>query len=82
MEVQQKLKLQKLGGIIALFGLGSMILSFFDYNFVLLVWIDFLGTTLAWVFRVSLVIIGAILYFKNDLDDAEVFPEDYEDEIE
>ncbi|WP_298474920.1 hypothetical protein [uncultured Maribacter sp.] len=82
MEVQQKLKLQRLGGVLALFGLGSIILSFFDYNFILLVWMDFFGPTLAWILRISLVIIGAVLYFKYDLDDAEVFPEDYDDEME
>jgi hypothetical protein len=46
MEVQEKMQLQKLGGIIALLGLGSILLSLFDYNLIVLAWVDFFGNTI------------------------------------
>ena len=79
MDVEQKLKLQKLAGILVFLGLGSIVLSLFDYNFVLLAWMEFFGTTIAWGIRITLVVIGAILYFKYDVDDSELnFDEDDE----
>ncbi|TMM58886.1 hypothetical protein FEE95_05490 [Maribacter algarum] len=80
METQKKLQLQKSGGILALLGLGSILLSLFDYSFMVLAWIDFFGDTVAWIIRIGLIAIGLTLYFKYDVDDADLFFEEDEDE--
>jgi hypothetical protein len=82
MEVQEKMQLQKLGGIIALLGLGSILLSLFDYNLIVLAWVDFFGNTIGWIIKIGLIVTGAILYFKYDVDDVELnFSEDEDDKF-
>lgn len=78
MEVEKKLKLQKIGGVLALIGLGSIIMSLFDYNLLILAWIDFFGDTFAWIIRIGFIIVGILLYFKYDVDDAELSFKDEE----
>lgn len=74
------MKLQKIGGVLALIGLGSTILSLFDYNLLILAWVDFFGDTFAWFIRIGFMIIGILLYFKYDVDDTELYFEDEEKE--
>lgn len=56
-------KAGQLGGFLALIGLVSSVLSFFDYNLRILMWIDLWGTTMGWVIRIGLIIVGAFLAF-------------------
>lgn len=53
--------MQTIGTYMAMFGIGSMILHFFDREFVLLTWIDSWGTDIGWVIRFLLVIVGVVL---------------------
>lgn len=53
--------MQAIGTYMAFFGIGSMILHFFDREFVLLSWIDSWGTDIGWVIRFLLVIVGVVL---------------------
>lgn len=53
--------MQAIGTYMAMFGIGSMILHFFDREFVLLTWIDSWGTDIGWVIRFLLVIVGVVL---------------------
>ena len=57
-----KSKLSSLGAFLALAGVVSIVLSFFQYNLRILMWIDMWGTTMGWVIRGSLVVGGGILY--------------------
>lgn len=81
MEATQKSKLQKLGGILAFLGLGAILLCLFDYNFIVLAWIDFFGEIMAWVIRIGLIGVGLVLYFKYDVDDSELNFDEDEDDI-
>ena len=77
MEGDKKLKMSKMGGVLALLGIGSIILKFVGYNFFILSFIDYFGDTLGWVLRALLVLIGTLLYFKYRVDDEELnFDED------
>ena len=77
MEARQKLKRSNLGGVLALLGIGSILLKFMGYNFLVLSFIDYFGDTLGWFLRVALVMVGALLYFKYQVDDDELnFDED------
>lgn len=51
--------LSKVGGFLVLMGVGSAILSLFDYEFKLLMWIDNWGTGVGWLIRIALAVVGA-----------------------
>lgn len=67
-----KAQLGKFGALLAVFGLASSVLSFFDYNLRLLIWIDIWGTGIGWALRIAFILVGAILFFlfgTNNSDD-------------
>lgn len=72
-----KSKVSGFGGAAALFGLVSIVLSFFDYNLRILMWIDSWGETMAWVIRIGLIIVGLAVYFVMNVpaDEEEVLTE-------
>ncbi|MDY7395921.1 hypothetical protein UMM65_11750 [Aureibaculum sp. 2210JD6-5] len=63
--------MSKLGGYIAIFGVASIILSFFNYNLRILMWIDSWGTTVGWIIRIGLIVLGAALFFLGARDTEE-----------
>lgn len=79
MNAKQQQKIANMGGIAALVGIASSVLSFFESNLVLLVWIDIWGETIVWVLRVGLIVVGAVIYFKMEVDDKDLFPEEKEE---
>lgn len=71
-----KSKISGFGGAAALFGLVSIVLSFFNYNLRILIWIDSWGETMAWVIRIGLIAVGLAVYFiMNVSEEEEVLPE-------
>lgn len=59
----------KFGFYLAVFGLLSMVLSFFNLNFKILAWIDLWGTAAGWGIRIGFVVVGiliAFLAFRNE----------------
>ncbi len=58
-----KQKLGQIGGFIALIGVVSAVLSFFNYNLRILMWIDLWGTTMGWIIRIGLIVVGVLLLF-------------------
>lgn len=58
-----KEKIGKLGLIMAVMGIMSIILSIFNYNLRLLAWIDIWGTGMGWIIRILLIIGGAAIFF-------------------
>ncbi len=69
-----KSKIASFGGLLALMGLGSILLSIFNYNLRLLMWIDIWGTTMGWVIRIGLIVGGGAIYFMmgSNADNDEV----------
>ena len=55
--------LMNIGGFMAIAGIASIVMSFFDYNLKILLWIDMWGPTVGWVIRIALIVVGALLYF-------------------
>ncbi len=51
------------GIYLLIFGVGSVILSFLDLNFKIMVWIDLWGPTIGWLIRLAFIGIGGALYF-------------------
>ncbi len=58
-----KEKIGKAGLVLAAMGVMSIILSIFNYNIKLLAWIDIWGSTMGWVIRIALIIVGGALFF-------------------
>ncbi|WP_109851647.1 hypothetical protein [Aquimarina sp. AU58] len=66
-----KSKLSSIGSLLFLMGLVSTILSIFNYNLKLLIWIDLWGTFMGWVIRIFLIIGGAAIYLYTAKDKLE-----------
>jgi len=66
-----KSKISGFGGAAALFGLVSIVLSFFNYNLRILMWIDLWGETMGWVIRIGLIVVGLAVYFIMNVPDEE-----------
>lgn len=55
--------LASIGAFLAIAGVVSIVLSFFNYNLRILMWIDRWGATPGWIIRIGLIVAGAILFF-------------------
>jgi hypothetical protein len=61
----------KLGGYLLFFGLGSMVLSFMGYEFVILSWIDSWGTEAGWGIRIAMAVGGGLMWLLGRSKQAE-----------
>lgn len=57
--------MKKIGSYIAIFGILSTILPFFNLELRFLSWIDNWGETVAWAIKIGLIVVGAIMYFAG-----------------
>ena len=66
-----KSRLGQGGLLLAAMGIMSIILSVFNYNIRLLAWIDIWGTTMGWIIRVILIILGGglFIFFGRSTED-------------
>ncbi|MCB1609897.1 MAG: hypothetical protein KDI71_23290 [Xanthomonadales bacterium] len=63
--------MKTIGGYLFFFGLGSILLHFFEMEFVVLSWIENWGADTAWGIRGAMIVIGAALWFFGGSKDAE-----------
>ena len=63
--------MKKLGGTLFFFGVGSMVLSFLNMEFIILAWIDLWGPTVGWIIRGVLTVVGAVLWLVGKKEVAE-----------
>jgi hypothetical protein len=54
--------MKSIGGYLFFFGLGSIVLDFFNMQFMLLAWIDMWGPTVGWAIRIGLVLAGGVVW--------------------
>lgn len=66
-----KAKLSSIGAGMVAIGIASTLLSFFNYNLRLLMWIDLWGTTIGWIIRVLLIIGGGAIYLLLNKEEEE-----------
>jgi hypothetical protein len=57
--------MQKIGGYLFFFGVGSMILTLINVEFVILMWIDLWGPTVGWAIRIAMAVIGGGLWLTG-----------------
>ena len=62
------------------FGLGTIILNLFNYEFRILSWIYNWGEGVAWAIKIGLVILGAVLYFVGGSGESEELTEQNPDQ--
>lgn len=53
--------MKKLGAYMLFFGIGSIVLNYFNMQFIILSWIDTWGTTVGLGIRIGLIVGGAVL---------------------
>jgi hypothetical protein len=54
--------MKTIGGYMFFFGIGSIILSFLNMQFIILSWIDTWGVTTGWAIRIGLAVVGGALW--------------------
>jgi len=54
---------KSIGGFLFVMGVGSAILTYFGYEFRLLMWIDTWGPQAGWAIRGAMAAVGAVLWF-------------------
>ena len=68
-------KVTGLGVLLALYGLLSCVLYFFDYNLRILMWVDLWGPLVGWGLRVAFILGGGALAFAASFLDPANDPE-------
>ena len=65
--------MKKIGLYIAIFGLASIVLPFFNLQLTILSWVDNWGETVSWAIKIGLIVVGAVLFFmgKSETDSEE-----------
>ncbi|PWH81715.1 hypothetical protein DIS18_13620 [Algibacter marinivivus] len=63
--------MKKIGSYMAIFGVLAIVLNFFDRVPSLLMWIYSWGDTTAWIIKIGLVVVGAILFFMGSKAEPE-----------
>jgi hypothetical protein len=53
--------LSSVGGFLALAGVLSIVLYFIGWNLRILLWIDTWGSTMGWVIRIGITLVGVVL---------------------
>jgi hypothetical protein len=54
-----------LGVLLMILGLGSCLLTFMNYEFKLLMWIDTWGQSVAWMIRGGVIVLGLLLFMMG-----------------
>ncbi len=57
--------MKKWGGYLFFFGVGSIVLSFMDMEFILLTWIDNWGEGIGWSIRIGLALVGGAMWLLD-----------------
>jgi len=58
--------MKSIGGLMVLFGAGSLVLGLIGFEFKLMMWVDNWGTTVGYVIRGALIVVGGALWFMGE----------------
>jgi hypothetical protein len=65
--------MKNIGGLMILLGAGSIVLGYVGYEFSVLMWVDNWGSTVGWLIRGALILVGAILWLqRSKMEDARM----------
>lgn len=54
--------MKKIGGYLFFFGVGSIVLSFMNMQFIILAWVDMWGPEVGWAIRGAMIVGGGVLW--------------------
>jgi hypothetical protein len=74
--------MSELGKWLAIFGVGSFALNYFNMEFKLLMWVDMWGPTVGNMIRVGFIVVGVALFFAGAKAQAASVEEDSFEDIE
>ena len=63
--------MKSIGGLMVLFGAGSIVLGFIGYEFTLMMWVDNWGPTVGWIIRGALIVVGGALWLMGAKSESE-----------
>lgn len=55
--------MKSIGSTFLFFAVGSIVLGFFNYDFIIVSWVDSWGETTGWAIRGAAIVVGAGLFF-------------------
>jgi len=58
--------MKNIGGLMVLFGAGSLVLGMIGFEFSLMMWVDNWGTTVGYVIRGALIVVGGALWLMGN----------------
>lgn len=64
--------MQRLGGNLFFFGVGSAVLHLIHMQFIILAWIDLWGPTVGWAIRITLAVVGGMLWLIGRRNSAKL----------
>jgi hypothetical protein len=68
--------MKQIGGYMFFFGVGSIVLSFMQMEFILLSWISLWGEQVAWIIRIALMVVGGFLWLTGKkMEDRDQAPQ-------
>ena len=67
--------MKNIGGLMVLFGAGSIVLGMVGYEFTLMMWVDMWGPTVGWVIRIALIGVGGFMWLTGEDTDSAEFEE-------
>ncbi|MCY2939227.1 MAG: hypothetical protein NTV55_12835 [Planctomycetota bacterium] len=56
------MNMKSIGGYLFFFGMGSMVLNYLGYEFMLLNWIDWWGPENGWAIRIGMAVVGGAMW--------------------
>lgn len=59
-----------IGSTLVLFGVGSIALNLFDYEFALMSWVDNWGPGVGWAIRIAMIVVGGALFLLDNSEEA------------
>jgi hypothetical protein len=65
-----------LGKWLLFFGIGSLVLDLLSMEFIILMWINFWGPEVAWTIRISMIVVGGLLWMISRFAPAPVVEDD------
>lgn len=55
--------MSRIGAYIAIAGIASIVMNFFEYNLQILMWIDTWSEGVGWAIRIGLLVVGGAIFF-------------------
>jgi hypothetical protein len=59
--------LNSIGGLLLMYGIGSIILNLFNYEYIIFIWLGFFPPVIAWAIRIFMVVLGGAMLLGSKI---------------